>query len=320
MIGEAVACAREQGAELLFHIFCAILRDAAMNKTFMELIGGDSGHGNRYPGQLWHALGWVSIIYYAMLGMEYDESGLRFDHPCVPEPLKDMMISNFRYREGVFDIQVKGFGSLRQDLVLFSERDLEPYYDFSLAWMGAYDIAGEGIVTLGGGISLEHLLPVDEELTTPEREYQNLYIENPDTPADDATVVGDSGYYTFWSTKVMGRLSFDPKRMWRDDDAQDNGILGTEDLKLYAEGAALGLKDYPANESQNNPGYEDIMERVPVMVGFNVPAFRVLDVLSVEVQWFGSRAPNSYNRVMFSTTLPQAASGSTPASTRRFHA
>jgi len=110
----------------------------------------------------------------------------------------------------------------------------------------------------------------------------------------------------------MGRLSFDPKRMWRDDDAQDNGILGTEDLKLYAEGAALGLKDYPANESRNNPGYEDIMERVPVMVGFNVPAFRVLDVLSVEVQWFGSRAPNSYNRVMFSTTLPQAASGSTP--------
>lgn len=118
MIGEAVACAREQDSELLFHIFCAILRDAAMNKTFMELIGGDAGHGNRYPGQLWHALGWVSIIYYAMLGMEYDESGLRFDHPCVPEPLKDMRISSFRYREGVFDIQVKGFGShgdLRMD-------------------------------------------------------------------------------------------------------------------------------------------------------------------------------------------------------------
>ena len=109
-VGEAVACARTQNMDLLLHIFASILRDAAMNKTFMELICGDTGHGSRYPGQLWHALGWISMIYYGMLGMEYDLEGLHFDHPCVPEPMANMKITNFKYRKGVFDINVNGWG------------------------------------------------------------------------------------------------------------------------------------------------------------------------------------------------------------------
>ena len=45
-----------------------------------------------------------------MLGMEYDLEGLHFDHPCVPEPMANMKITNFKYRKAVFDINVNGWG------------------------------------------------------------------------------------------------------------------------------------------------------------------------------------------------------------------
>jgi hypothetical protein len=49
------------------------------------------------------------------------------------------------------------------------------------------------------------------------------------------------------------------------------------------------VEDYPVF-------YEDIAERVPVMCGFNVPAFGLLDVVAVEIEWYGSpHTNNPYN-------------------------
>jgi hypothetical protein len=39
------------------------------------------------------------------------------------------------------------------------------------------------------------------------------------------------------------------------------------------------------------------MERMPIMVGFNIPTFKMLDLLSVEVEWFNSPWINSYSRL-----------------------
>ena len=33
---------------------------------------------------------------------------------------------------------------------------------------------------------------------------------------------------------------------------------------------------------------------MPIMIGFNVPTFKLLDVLSIEGEWFGSRYKDSY--------------------------
>src|SRR5690606_22465858 len=57
--------------------------------------------------------------------------------------------------------------------------------------------------------------------------------------------------------------------------------LGPQDLKLYGEAALLGL------ENQGEL-YADRMERLPVMVGFNLPVFGLLDRLSVEVEYYDS--------------------------------
>ena len=93
----------------------------------------------------------------------------------------------------------------------------------------------------------------------------------------------------------MGRLSFDPKPLFGSPD-----IFGPEDLKLYSEAIILGVKPYPASLDSNNfygrPinefGYNKLMEKMPIMVGFNFPVFKLLDVLSLEVEYYGKKYVN----------------------------
>ncbi|MCU0857863.1 MAG: hypothetical protein MUC65_05600 [Pontiellaceae bacterium] len=115
--GLAIAAAQHRKTNDLNTIFFGVVRDAAMEKTFMECISWDTGKGWRYPGQLWHAMGFVSMIYYGMLGLEYDPNGIRFSAPCVPEALQDLHIKNFRYRNAVYEIKADGWGTLEELLL-----------------------------------------------------------------------------------------------------------------------------------------------------------------------------------------------------------
>ncbi|MBE0654321.1 MAG: hypothetical protein IH594_11020 [Bacteroidales bacterium] len=115
--GLAIAAARHHKTDDLNTIFFSVVRDAAMNKTFMECINWDTGKGWRYPGQLWHSMGFISMVYYGMLGMEYDLNGISFKAPYVPEALKDLHIKNFKYRDAVLEIKIDGWGSLKKLLL-----------------------------------------------------------------------------------------------------------------------------------------------------------------------------------------------------------
>jgi hypothetical protein len=99
--------------------------------------------------------------------------------------------------------------------------------------------------------------------------------------------------YTFAGQKIMGRFVFDIKQLFPGAD-----LFGSEDLKLYAEAAILGLHDYPMSRDSLTQ-YENWLERVPVMFGLNLPTFKVLDVLSLEVEYFGNPYPNSTNSIRF---------------------
>ena len=83
----------------------------------------------------------------------------------------------------------------------------------------------------------------------------------------------------------MGRFSIDLKQL-----LPPMPFFGTEDGKLYTEIAILGVKNYGVE-------YKDISTRMPVMLGFNIPAFKQLDVLSLELEYFG---------YLGNTTIPQA--------------
>lgn len=114
------------------------------------------------------------------------------------------------------------------------------------------------------------------------------------TPGPDGTPLLKPAFEHFNGSgiKPVGHFAFDPKPLFATD------IFGPNDLVLYGEAAILGVKDYPVL-------YGDITQRMPMMIGFNVPTFKLLDVLAVEFEQYKSPFPNSYAEVMTSGGVPR---------------
>jgi hypothetical protein len=174
--------------------------------------------------------------------------------------------------------------------------------DISLAYIADYKPAG--LVDIGFGADWSHMISLDGRRTTPGtdtvtfKHYNEARIGqwNDSTLRFDSTTIRsgvypswtgyvdpithDTTWYTFEGVKIMVHLTLDPKWFFK------SHRFGSEDLKLYAELDILGWKNYPG-------WYENRLERMPVTVGFNVPCFKLLDVLAIEGEWFGSKYWNS---------------------------
>jgi hypothetical protein len=197
--------------------------------------------------------------------------------------------------------------NLKIEALLTSEV-MAPVGDYTPSLIAEYGIGGEKdrpVFTIGAGVSFTRLLSVNSGLTTPHYD-NNLRVISDTTvgPAGDTSIrIIDSVYYSFQATKVMARFAFDPKSLLGNPD-----MLGKEDLKLYAEGCILGTKNYPIY-------YDNILKRIPIVVGFNIPAFKLLDVLSVEAEWYDTKYSNNYQETYLSnnrTPLPEIASPQSP--------
>jgi len=97
-------------------------------------------------------------------------------------------------------------------------------------------------------------------------------------------------YYSFQNTKLMGRMTINPQTLFASE------FLSPNDLKLYAEIVVLGWKNYPVF-------YENRKDRTPIMVGFNLPTFNILDLLAIEVEYWSNPWINSVENVR-GTRLP----------------
>jgi hypothetical protein len=186
-------------------------------------------------------------------------------------------------------------GAFEHDLIFNSETETFPLFDISPLYVAS--VKWGSVLKLGAGANFQHLLSVDPRLTSPD----TLEANGGDDPSDGNplnrthiyvdSVAGDTTYLSFAGTKVMAFLSFDPKA-WFESEA-----LGAEDLKLYAEVAVLGLNTTKAYKAL----YGELKNRMPVMVGFNIPAFHLLDHLSLEVEWYNSRVKDDLSRFQAST-------------------
>jgi hypothetical protein len=216
-------------------------------------------------------------------------------------------------------------GRLTHDFVLMSERDFRPQGDFTPAYMLQADLGpfqfGAGVawhhlLPIDARLSKTAPSNAGKDLVVRYRAFpafaaaQNQYLakdvdtvrhaqgapltatltdmdgvaaENPGlvldpksyrvTDAAGNVYVPDTVIYTTQGVKLMARASFDAQKIAR------LSFLGPQDLKLYGEVALLGWK--------NQPGYyEKRWERVPRMFGVNLPAFRLLDLLSLEFEYF----------------------------------
>jgi hypothetical protein len=197
------------------------------------------------------------------------------------------------------------------DAMLFSELYQLPLQDFSVAGVATFNIGRVG--QFGAGIDFNRLFSVDGMHTTPSSGAggsitDNIYSQDSiGADANNAPIYGNPKYYTFQSTKVAFRGSFDIKGFF------DWPIFGPEDFKLYSEAAILGLKNYVPH----NPGlpgtsyYANMSQRCPVMVGFNFPGFKILDVLSIELEYLKTPfIPSSQNVFKNGTPTPIYASSS----------
>jgi hypothetical protein len=205
------------------------------------------------------------------------------------------------------------FGPYTQDLVLTSETELRPYFDFSAIYVGTLKLGAA--LELGAGVNFYRALPVRPGTTSPSKDegfdpslsnqssvrhpFDYPYAVPVDTiPLLQRTDPNDSIRYVWVShqgTKLMGRFALDPLAALGGSER-----LGPNDFKLYGEIGVIGLKDYEGV-------YENIAERIPVMLGFNLPAFKLLDVLALEVEWYGSKVvPDQRKLIEQGSPIPQS--------------
>ena len=213
----------------------------------------------------------------------------KFDDPTAP--LMGLMLSTMLNKTLI---------KPKLDLMLTSETAKYPLQDWSLSGVASLkfgDFWDHGdILGFSAGICFDRLIPRDDYYTTPKEgvfkdKWYDADIEL-DTMKDSLgnviwdisdpsnihpewdTVTTNRKYYTFKSKKAAFRITLDPKAIFPWEN-----IFGEEDCKLYGEIAFLGFENY-------GDYYDVLHERMPYMLGFNFPTFKILDVLAVEFEWF----------------------------------
>ncbi len=189
-------------------------------------------------------------------------------------------------------------GNFEQNLIINSETETYPLFDFSPAYIANFSF-GKAL-KIGAGVNFEHLIPVDNRLTNPD----TVAYDGSDSPPNFSgdpnertqiyvnPVTQDTTYLSFAGTKLMADASFDPKAFLSSD------AFGPEDLKIYGEVALIGL-DMKGPYKQI---YGDYMHRMPVMMGFNFPTFKLLDHLSLEAEWYGAKFKDDLARYQSTTS------------------
>jgi hypothetical protein len=183
--------------------------------------------------------------------------------------------------------------NLSMDLFLSTETQVPPTLDWSVSFLVGYKIPA--LVDAGIGVMFERLMPVDKSVERPVTS-DNLYL----------TSTGEKKYFSFGGTKLMARASFDMKGVLPSSASR---IFGKQDAILYGEASVLGLENttpytwFKANpvdtdsvlvvDSSKNY-FSNIRQRIPIMFGFNIPTFNVLDFLSVELEYYPWPYPNSF--------------------------
>jgi hypothetical protein len=210
------------------------------------------------------------------------------------------LITNFDFAAArVSGLRTSGvvFNDLHWDALLTANFEFATIGDLNFTGIASYTLLDK-FVELGGGVSFCSFISADKKHTQPKisTNEADMYEDNNSDSIYIPTMgsfVGDTFHYsnyTFAGTKLMGRVSIDPKRLFSCD------IFGKEDLRLYGEAAILGVKNYPMS-IDSSTRYTDILKRMPIMFGFNIPTFKLLDVLSMEWEWFGSPYPNDMETI-----------------------
>ena len=110
-------------------------------------------------------------------------------------------------------------------------------------------------------------------------------------PTDDTLRPTTETNLTFKAIEVMGRASLNLSTLFGLEEKT------TGPFKLFGEIAVLGLENQPYF-------YEDRTQRMPIMLGADIPTFNWLDLFSVQVEYLKNPFPDN-NYAQFNSTVPQ---------------
>jgi hypothetical protein len=192
---------------------------------------------------------------------------------------------------GGLDLAAK-WGGFSNDVLLTVKTDQIPSASLSLTEMLSYNLGG--IVTVGGGFMFDNFYDPSRiaEGKYDVKEFNYYYTlkdgtrrlkapQNPtDIPYDPAVDTAvDSTRITFKGQKAMLRGAVDFGKL------VPGNLLSEGDLRLYFEGILLGVEDRPFY-------YTKMADRMVYSIGFNLPTFRMLDVLAAEWEYCSNPYPN----------------------------
>ncbi len=201
-------------------------------------------------------------------------------------------------------------GMFSHDLILSNEREFAPSFDWHLTYVAKLNFGN--VLELGSGINFYRLIAETKEITDPSEEFytQDITAINRNkasdsvkastyahpyefkfVEADSFTMDGDDVQYhnkteyTHRGIKLMGMMSLDFKPLLGLEDA-----MRPDDFKLYMETALVGVKNYGTI-------YNKRSERIPFVFGINLPTFGWLDVLNLEIEYYGARYKNDTRKI-----------------------
>jgi hypothetical protein len=191
-------------------------------------------------------------------------------------------------------------GPFTNDLLFISETDDKPLYDLSIA--DAVTLKAAPGLEFGAGVNFYRAVAQDKRLTSPGKdciarselgEYNNgcFVVDSVGVDALGATIF-DTTTGSMAGTKLMGRFHLDPKALFGFE-----GGMGPGELILYGEVGVIGVKNF-------SKFYNDIKRRMPVMIGFNFPTWKLLDNLSLEVEYYASKISSDNLGAQYGSWVP----------------
>ncbi len=118
----SLAAAKAGNEEALLQSMSAIYRPAALfltnKENFVASNGDFAGTQINSSNMLWSLSGNISMVYKVLFGIEFQANSITFN-PFVPQALAgNQILSNFKYRNAILDIEMDGFGNKIQAMTL----------------------------------------------------------------------------------------------------------------------------------------------------------------------------------------------------------
>ena len=102
------------------------------NDTFQEFYHPEDAQPDGSPDQLWSASGYLSMILHGLLGISFEEKGIRFK-PVVPAQFSQITLQEMQYRQSVLNLNVIGHGTRVAGFKLDGNPSNKAFFDASLS-------------------------------------------------------------------------------------------------------------------------------------------------------------------------------------------